>query len=103
MVPDFPLTYYKKSGFFFCGIIDEPVTILSDKLIILKPSEFQIISSSAILEICIEHTETANKKSNTKSRSETVSIELLVGFLNLSFFVVKFLSILKDVPVSLAL
>ena len=38
------------------------------------------------------------KKSKTKSRSETVSIELLVGFLNPSFLDVKFLSILNEVP-----
>jgi len=61
---------------------------LSDNVIKLKPSEFQIINSSAILEICREQTETAYKKSSTKSLSATVSIELLVGFLNPSFFVV---------------
>ena len=38
------------------------------------------------------------KKSKTKSLSEIVSIELLVGILKPSFFVVKFLSILNDVP-----
>ena len=53
-----------------------------------NPSEFQIISSSAILEICIEQTETLYKKSKTKSLSETVSIELFVGFLKPNFFVV---------------
>ena len=42
------------SGFRFCGIIDEPVNILSDKLIMLNASEFQIINSSEILEICRE-------------------------------------------------
>ena len=54
-----------------------------------------MMSSSAILEICIEQTETLNRKSKTKSLSETVSIELFVGFLKPSFFVVKFLSMLK--------
>ena len=68
--------------------MDEPVTTLSDKFIKLKPSEFQMISSSAIREICIEQTETLYKKSKTKSLSETVSIELLVGLLKPSFFVV---------------
>ena len=42
------------------------------------------------------------KKSITKSLSETVSIEFLVGFLNFSFFVVYDLSILNDVPVKAA-
>ena len=68
--------------------MDEPVTTLSDNFIKLKPSELQIINSSAILEICIEHTEAQYKKSKTKSLSETVSIELFVGFLNPSFLVV---------------
>ena len=61
---------------------------LSDKLIRLKPSEFQTINSSAILEICIAHTDEAYKKSKTKSLSETVSIELFVGILKPSFLVV---------------
>ena len=68
----------------------------------MNPSEFQIISSSAILEICIEQTEALYKKSRTKSLSATVSIELFVGLLKPSFFEVKFLSILKEVPVKAA-
>ena len=68
----------------------------------MKPSEFHIINSSAILEICKEQTEAEYRKSNTKSLSATVSIELLVGFLNPSFFVVKNLSILKEVPLRAA-
>ena len=67
-----------------------------------KASEFQIINSSEILEICNEHTDEAYKKSNTKSLSATVSIELFVGFLKPNFFEVKFLSILNDVPVKAA-
>ena len=43
--------------FFFCGMIDEPVTILSDNLTKLKASEFHIINSSEILDMCIEQTE----------------------------------------------
>ena len=60
------------------------------------------MNSSAILEICKEHTETLYKKSKTKSLSATVSIELFVGFLKPNFFVVKFLSILNEVPVKAA-
>ena len=45
-----------------------------------------MISSSAILEICIEHAEQAYKKSITKSLSETVSIEFFVGLLKPNFF-----------------
>ena len=43
-------------------------------------------------------TDEAYRKSKTKSLSDTVSIELPVGTLKPSFFVVKFLSILNDVP-----
>jgi len=43
------------------------------------------MNSSAILEMCKEHTETLYKKSKTKSLSETVSIELLVGLLKPNF------------------
>ena len=86
--PVLPLRYSSKSGFFFCGIIEDPVTTLSDKFIKLKPSELHIINSSAILDMCIEHTEALYKKSRTKSLSETVSIELFVEFLKPNFFVV---------------
>ena len=58
----------------------------------------QIINSSASLDICIAHTDEAKRKSKTKSLSDTVSIELFVGTLKPSFLVVKFLSILNDVP-----
>ena len=60
------------------------------------------MNSSAILEMCKEHTETLYKKSKTKSLSATVSIELLVGLLKPNFFVVKFLSILNEVPAKAA-
>ena len=66
--------------------MEDPVTTLSLSLISWKASEFHIINSSANLEICIEQTDTEYKKSNTKSLSETVSIELFVGFLNFNFF-----------------
>ena len=66
--------------------MEDPVTILSDRFIKLKPSEFQIINSSAILDICIAHTEQLYKKSKTKSLSDTVSTELLVGFLKPNFW-----------------
>ena len=56
------------------------------------------MNSSANLDICIAHTDEAKRKSKTKSLSETVSIELPVGTLKPSFLVVKFLSILNDVP-----
>ncbi len=63
-------------------------------LISLNISEFQIMISSANLEICIAQIEAYDKKSKAKSLSDTESIELLVGFLKLNFFDVKFLCIL---------
>ena len=50
-----PLINSAGSGFFFCGIIEDPVSILSLNLISLNISEFQIINSSANLDICIAH------------------------------------------------
>ena len=66
-------------------MIDEPVNILSSSLMSLNISEFQIINSSANLEICIAQIEAEDKKSKAKSLSDTVSIELLVGFLKPNF------------------
>ena len=81
-----PLKILKDQDF-FCGIIDDPVTILSFRLK-LNASEFQIMNSSENLDICIEQTDTEYKKSKAKSLSEIVSIELFVGLLNFNFFVV---------------
>ena len=78
--------------------MDEPVNILSLSCISLNISEFQIINSSANLEICTAQIEAADKKSKVKSLSDTESIELLVGFLKPNFLDVKFLSILYEVP-----
>ena len=78
--------------------MEDPVSILSSILISLNISEFQIINSSANLDICIAHIEAEDKKSKTKSLSEIESIELAVGFLKPNFLEVKFLSILYDVP-----
>ncbi len=75
-------------------MIEDPVNILSSNLISLNISEFQIINSSASLDICIAQIDAEDKKSKTKSLSDTVSIELAVGFLKPNFFEVKFLSIL---------
>ena len=61
---------------------------MSSSLIILNISEFQIISSSANLDIWTAQIEAEDKKSKAKSLSETVSIELFVGFLKPSFFAV---------------
>ena len=78
--------------------MEDPVTKLSFKDMKLNASEFQIINSSDNRDICIEQVAQENRKSSAKSRSDTVSIELLLIFLNFSFLAVNFQSILKDVP-----
>ncbi len=83
--PVLPLINSAGSGFFFWGIIEDPVNILSLILISLNMSEFQIINSSANLEICTAQIDAEDKKSKAKSLSDTVSIELLVGFLKPNF------------------
>ena len=45
--------------------MDDPVTTLSFKEIKLNASEFHIINSSAIRDICIAHTDDEYKKSKT--------------------------------------
>ena len=80
--------------------MEDPVTKLSFKDIKLNASEFQIINSSDNRDICIEQVAQENRKSSAKSRSDTVSIELLLIFLNFSFLAVNFLSILKGLPLS---
>ena len=79
-------------------MIEEPVKTWSENSTKPKASELKIIKSSANLDKCIAQVAAADKKSIAKSLSETESIELLVGFLKPSFFAVKFLSILNDVP-----
>ena len=51
--------------------------------------------SSANLDKCMLNVETINKKSRTKSLSETLSIEFSDGFLNPRFFANENLSISK--------
>ena len=49
-LPDFPLTSSARSGFFFWGIIDEPVVRSSGSEMKLNPSESHKIISSANLD-----------------------------------------------------
>ena len=48
-------------------MIEEPVNILSLNLINLNISEFQIIKSSASLDMCVAQIAAEDKKSNAKS------------------------------------
>ena len=77
------------SGFLFCGIIDDPVEKLSDISIKANPSLAHITSSSAKRLKCVAQIEDADRKSSTKSLSETASILLEVGLSNPSFSDVK--------------
>ena len=52
--------------------------------------------------MCVAQMAAEDKKSRTKSLSDTVSIEFEVGFLKPNFLDVKFLSILYEVPAKAA-
>ena len=84
--PVLPLTNSAESGFLFWGIIEEPVETLSLNRVKLTKLEDQKIMSSASLDKCIEQTEHPNKKSITKSLSETESMEFVVGESKPNFF-----------------
>ena len=61
-------------------MIDEPVLSESGNFKKLNELLLQIIKSSANLERCILTVATINKNSNTKSLSDTLSIEFSEGF-----------------------
>ena len=82
--PIFALTNSAASGFFFWGIIEEPVENLSDNSINLNCAEDHITSSSANRLKCIAQIEEEAKNSKAKSRSLTASREFAVGLANLS-------------------
>ena len=71
--PVFPRISSAISGFFFCGIIDEPVVKSLDSSINLNSQLDQSISSSLSLDKCIISIEHADIKSTVKSLSETPS------------------------------
>ena len=74
----------------------------SDNIIKLNWSEDQITISSQILLKWIDVIEETDKNSITKSLSETASIELWDLDKKFNSFVVKFLSIGKEVPANAA-
>src|SRR5690606_15705398 len=67
------------AGFFFCGMIDEPVVHLSDSRTNRNCAEDQITNSSAKRDRCIAVIEAADRNSSAKSRSDTESRLLAVG------------------------
>ena len=98
MRPDLPRINSAASGFFFCGMIEEPEVKASESFINSKPLLIQITISSAKRDRCVAISERQNKYSMAKSRSDTESIELAVGRKNPNSFATKARSIGNDVP-----
>ena len=65
-----------KSGFFFCGMIEEPVEKESDRVTKPNSAVDQRMISSHKRDRCMHDTLQAYRRSSRKSRSETASSEL---------------------------
>ena len=78
MRPVLPRTSSATSGFFFCGIIDEPVEYASSSSMNPNSDEHQRMISSEKRLMCIISIDSADASSITKSRSDTPSIEFSV-------------------------
>ena len=76
--PVFPRINSKESGFFFCGIREEPVVKLSGNVINPNSVEFHSIKSSASLDKCKAQIEQVLENSTKRSRSATASIPFAV-------------------------
>ena len=102
MRPVLPRTSSGMSGFFFCGMMDEPVQKASGSS--MKPNGALIhrISSSAMRERWMAQMAAPARISITKSRSETASSELRQGPSKPSAAAVASRSIGKVVPASAA-
>ena len=72
--PVFPLTSSAMSGFFFCGMIDEPVVKLSESSMNLNSQLDHSTISSENLERCIMIIAISPRSSAQKSLSDTPSI-----------------------------
>ena len=77
--PDFPRTSSAMSGFFFCGMMEEPVEKASSSSMNLNSQEHHMQISSENRERCTMMRERAAANSMQKSRSETPSRELRQG------------------------
>ena len=84
-LPDLPRTSSAMSGFFFCGIIDEPVENASSSSMNLNSQLHQRIISSEKRERCTIMIEIADSSSIIKSRSDTPSRLLVVTPFRFSF------------------
>ena len=77
--PTLPRTSSGTSGFFFCGMIEEPVQKRSGSSIKLNWAEVHTTSSSDIRDRCVISSDAKEQNSMAKSRSETESSEFSVG------------------------
>ena len=82
MRPVLPRISSGTSGFFFCGMIEEPVQKLSDSSMKPNWAEDQMISSSEKRDRCIIRMLAAALNSMAKSRSDTASREFSAGVEN---------------------
>ena len=76
--PALPLANSAISGFFFCGMMDEPVEKASSKVTQPNSWVFQIVNSSPIRERWIPNMAKIKSASATKSLSLTASMLFLV-------------------------
>ena len=90
------------SGFFFCGMIEEPVEKRSDSVTNRNWAEDQITSSSASRDRWTAQIAEADRNSSAKSRSLTASSELAIGRSKPSAFAVMSRLMAKPVPASAA-
>ncbi|MNR17157.1 hypothetical protein D3C85_1338010 [compost metagenome] len=74
--PDLPRTSSGTSGFFFCGMIEEPVQKRSGRSMNWNWALVQSTSSSEKRDRCIMARAAAAQNSMAKSRSDTPSREL---------------------------
>ncbi|MCY1305211.1 hypothetical protein D9M70_550050 [compost metagenome] len=102
MRPVLARTSSAASGFFFCGMIEEPVENASDRRMKPNCGVDQMTISSARRDRCVAVIDAIDRNSSAKSRSDTVSIELRVGPAKPSALAVMCRSIGKPVPASAA-
>ena len=77
--PALPRTSSATSGFFFWGMMDEPVEYASSNSANLNSHEHHRIISSAKRERWVIKIDRSDNNSKAKSRSDTASIELSMG------------------------
>ena len=90
------------SGFFFCGMIEEPVEKASESVTKRNWTVDQITSSSASRLRCMAQMLAEERNSSAKSRSLTASSEFAAGRSKPSACAVAWRSMGKDVPASAA-